>query len=134
MVAWWWWWWWWWVVVRLPACLGAVVVLALDGLALLVRLRWWCGCRAGLALLAFVVVVVARGDGSDAAGFGSHRRLRFAAGGWSYSAALCCVAAGGPRWRFGATDDASEVSLRETTCNPLVPASRQRPRVYKQVW
>jgi len=48
------------------ACLGAVV-LALGGLALLVR--WWCGCRAGLAL-AFVVVD--RGDGSDAAGFGSH--------------------------------------------------------------
>ena len=56
------------------ACLGAVV------LALLVRLP----CRFGLG-----VVVVDRGDGSDPAGFGSHRRLRLAAGGWSFSAALC---------------------------------------------
>jgi len=65
-------------------CGRVVVVLALGGLALLVR--WWCGCRAGLAL-AFVVVD--RGDGSDPTGFGSHRRLRLAAGGWSFSAALC---------------------------------------------
>jgi peptidoglycan/LPS O-acetylase OafA/YrhL len=73
----------WWVS---GACLlgRGAVVLALGGLALVVR--WLPTCRACLAL-AFVVVVVARGDGSDAAG--SHRRLRIAAGEWSFSAALC---------------------------------------------
>jgi hypothetical protein len=81
----------WWVS---GACLlgRGAVVLALGGLALVVR--WLPTCRACLAL-AFVVVV-ARGDGSDAAG--SHRRLRMALLPVNGPFRRRCVAAGGPRW------------------------------------